>query len=144
VSTVRFNTSLYSSHLIILPYLLSDLYIAQHTIYPWLISSTYDAGTTKLTLALSSHFGEDMAFVLVLMLVTRSRLFEAFGSSTMCLTFWHFISPIVMRLSYKKIRPDSLPKNVAERGSRFLLLLASWSQNHGHLSTFHFWVLFHL
>ncbi|MFQ3263129.1 MAG: hypothetical protein ACI9LH_000569, partial [Porticoccaceae bacterium] len=49
---------------------------------------------------------------------TRSRFFEAFCSSTMGLTFWHFVSPIIVRLSDKKIRPDSLPKNVAERGSR--------------------------
>jgi len=59
-----------------------------------------------------------MAFVLMLVLVARSRLFEAFCSSTMSLTFWHFVSPIVVRLNDKKIRPDSLPKNVAERGSR--------------------------
>jgi hypothetical protein len=54
----------------------------------------------------------------VLMLIARSRFFEAFCSSTMSLTFWHFVSPIVVRLNDKKIRPDSLPKNVAERGSR--------------------------
>ena len=54
---------------------------------------SYDE-VSQLTLTLGSHFGKDMAFVLMLVLIARSRLFEAFCSSTMYFSFWHFCSPM--------------------------------------------------
>jgi hypothetical protein len=72
-----------------------DLLTAQHTIDARRISGTENAGAAQLTFAFGRHFGEDMALVLVLVLVASSRLFEAFCGSAVGFNFWHFSSPIV-------------------------------------------------
>ena len=45
-------------------------------------------------LRLGELLGKNVAFVLVLVLVARGRFFEAFCGSTVCLSFWHFCSPL--------------------------------------------------
>ena len=72
-----------------------DLFTAQHTIDARRISGAENARAAQLSLALGRHLGEDMALVLVLVLVASSRFLEAFCSSTVGLNFWHFSSPIV-------------------------------------------------
>ena len=46
-----------------------NLFTAQHTIDARRISGAENAGAAQLTFALGRHFGEDMAFMLMLVLV---------------------------------------------------------------------------
>lgn len=55
----------------------------QHTIDQWLVAGSYQRRTTQMTLTLSGHFGQDMAFVSAFSLPASGCFFEALGRAAM-------------------------------------------------------------
>jgi hypothetical protein len=67
----------------------SQLLGAQHTINCWLISRVKHIGATQMTLTLGRHFGENMAFESVFVLVSRGGFLKTLRRSTVYFSFWH-------------------------------------------------------